>query len=1605
MQKKLYLHIGPPKTGTTTLQHILAANRDQLFKAGIVYPLEEPSHWKLALCSGLTMWPWTLDESTTSSWEAIRRVSSEHFDKDLLLSSESFSYAFLPNKKEGSAHFLDQIKALGREIHILIYLRRQDLWIESYFIEYLKHYGKDGFEAFFAERKNSLYYDKVLSYWASVAEKDCLTVRVYERGQMSNFRGDFLQWLGISDTSGFQQVEDKNHRPTLLQMQVLYNYVDAFHQNFPETDANFNKPFGPLDQLLGSFMHESSNWPSTYDFKILPYETARQILDDCAMANTIVAREYFGRKDGRLFFEELQPYKNNPLDWPTSLNEDQQIKIVSLWKKTCRLMGELYGASPVSEVVTGFEKMLQIPFADYSMSFSAERYLPEMTDFQISYEHWHRYLFATHFAKGKNVLDIACGEGYGTALLAEYASQVTGVDIDNEVIQRAKRKYHRENISFLQGSVTEIPIGGSAKFDLIVSFETIEHVDEAAQSKFLYETLRLLRPGGLFIVSTPDKLAYTDQPNYHNKFHVREFYADEFFSFLQNYFQNVQILGQDIFTVSYLHTKASRAKLEAYNLALSGGFHPERNKSYSNLYMVAVCSAHKLPPLPHSLLFNSENKRAQYDHNFQMLYIDTGNGFNEEESLLAQVAEKRTSLRFDLSSFSNIKNLRFDPTACPLCLRLHDVALEYFIPAPDRVKLIPPRTISSNALQQDGTFLLFDSDDPQIYLELPEMDNLNAIIFDLEYIAMGSDVFPYLKNFIEYRNSESEAKTAELVSSIGHLESEINHHLQSLEKGKALQEKTEQQVVLQQRLAEQAEVLLMEKTHAINALALRLENSESLLLLKDEQIRQSSDQLSQMLAIMRSMETMLVERDQTLKEKDAEISKLLKDTSSALLAIEALSSNLSQRETELDEQRKQHRQLVENQLILNGNLASLQDEKIAVEQKLVVTRSSMEGLHNQFSEEQLKVGVLQIKLAEENMRAEALSKKVEGQEKHIQFINDKIAELENSISEKESAYAHLSDGYREQVKYVNEVKNSISFQLGWALTAPIRWIYDGLKLGFWVRFVSIAGRYPFNFFRHLSAEKMDVLLKALKTEPPSLILTNFIKLLTNSAPRRQTIVSAKDETGPLSLLQAVPSVEHDVLTIHHFIDEFEELDFHISIRGWLFAEEQEVLALYLSMTQGEQVARSEVFYKIDRPDVFHHFGNKNGLRSGFADSLEKPFTGKVQMLLHAIFVNGLEVTLDIGKTEFQEPYLIEYGKNILNNRSAFLVPNGTKKGIKQVIDIYTHTRGNYFFNEIKSLVAAGFRILGYETRELNESDRFDSESLLHIIVAPHEFFEMEGGERFTQNHSNKIVLLNTEQPSSVWFRKAAAYFPMAIEVWDMNFYSWQRLNNTMGCARFLPLGFVKNFKLLDEVRNLPHNYCTCFLDEKIRKRSYLHSRFEERPIDILFVGHASPRRQQFLAHHAAFFANYNCYFHLTDLSLGPIRNDNTSMNTRTAIGLAQRSKIILNIHHGSHPYFEWHRMVMHGIWQRGLVVSDICGEGPPFVPGKHFIQASLDELPERIAYFLGTATGRAEANEIIHSAWSSLTTECDLASTLYSLTRTLFSPVVHPCDSHESSIQ
>jgi 2-polyprenyl-3-methyl-5-hydroxy-6-metoxy-1,4-benzoquinol methylase len=171
---------------------------------------------------------------------------------------------------------------------------------------------------------------------------------------------------------------------------------------------------------------------------------------------------------------------------------------------------------------------------------TGERLVPEASGAHTLWEHLHRYRYATGFVAGRDVLDIACGEGYGSAALQKAgAKSVIGVDIDAAVCAHAAAKY---GIDARVGDAARIPLDDGA-VDVVVSFETIEHVPEPAT--FLAECRRVLRPGGRLVISTPNKAPYNalGAPA-GNPFHCSELDETEFRGHLANGFEIESMLAQ-----------------------------------------------------------------------------------------------------------------------------------------------------------------------------------------------------------------------------------------------------------------------------------------------------------------------------------------------------------------------------------------------------------------------------------------------------------------------------------------------------------------------------------------------------------------------------------------------------------------------------------------------------------------------------------------------------------------------------------------------------------------------------------------------------------------------------------------------------------------------------------------------------------------------------------------------------------------------------------------------------------------------------------------------------------------------------------------------------
>lgn len=218
------------------------------------------------------------------------------------------------------------------------------------------------------------------------------------------------------------------------------------------------------------------------------------------------------------------------------------------------------------------------------IEFTGERVIPGQVDPDLWNEHYSRYLFATRLARFRRVVDVGCGAGYGSVLLAQSARLVYALDPAADALTLARTAaQERENVHLLAGSAAHLPFAPNS-LDLVVAFEVIEHLAEWAD--VIREARRVLAPGGQFIVSTPNRDYYAAQRGASgpNPFHAHEFTFDEFRDALREVFPHVAMFVQNhaagVVFRPIDDAVSSDVKLEG------GPLHPETAHFY-----VAVCAA------------------------------------------------------------------------------------------------------------------------------------------------------------------------------------------------------------------------------------------------------------------------------------------------------------------------------------------------------------------------------------------------------------------------------------------------------------------------------------------------------------------------------------------------------------------------------------------------------------------------------------------------------------------------------------------------------------------------------------------------------------------------------------------------------------------------------------------------------------------------------------------------------------------------------------------------------------------------------------------------------------------------------------------------------
>lgn len=274
------------------------------------------------------------------------------------------------------------------------------------------------------------------------------------------------------------------------------------------------------------------------------------------------------------------------------------------------------------------------------LPFTGERYVPSVHGY-VELEHRHRYHIASRLATGKRVLDIACGEGYGSAILAQSAAHVVGVDVEESVVAHANAKYASEKTTFLVGKCEDIPVPDHT-IDLVVSFETLEHTRN--QDQMLSEIHRVLEPDGVLILSSPNRSYFLNAHAPPNPFHLKELSLFELDTLLKRNFKFVRLLGQRVAygsVIAPLQEKTSQ--IELYDLDGRPIFEADSMEHWW-IYFIVIASD---SPLPESVsgMLGSALREEYFDGLVSQLRGEAAEHNSAMKSIQEQLALSQTSER------------------------------------------------------------------------------------------------------------------------------------------------------------------------------------------------------------------------------------------------------------------------------------------------------------------------------------------------------------------------------------------------------------------------------------------------------------------------------------------------------------------------------------------------------------------------------------------------------------------------------------------------------------------------------------------------------------------------------------------------------------------------------------------------------------------------------------------------------------------------------------------------------------------------------------------------------------------------------------------------
>lgn len=302
--------------------------------------------------------------------------------------------------------------------------------------------------------------------------------------------------------------------------------------------------------------------------------------------------------------------------------------------------------------------------------------------------------------------------------------------------------------------------------------------------------------------------------------------------------------------------------------------------------------------------------------------------------------------------------------------------------------------------------------------------------------------------------------------------------------------------------------------------------------------------------------------------------------------------------------------------------------------------------------------------------------------------------------------------------------------------------------------------------------------------------------------------------------------------------------------------------------------------------------------------------------------------------------------------------------------------GNFFFADIARYTAEFLATLGYRSQVRTDDASIDPATTL-LVVAPHEYCVYGPGRFWDEATAAAAVYLNTEQWHTTWFALAWSALRRSGRVLDIN---------PAAAAAFAALGLQAGFIPLLPLAGTCFDYPRCQLSPAVSQARAIApltypAVFAERPYDVLFVGALNERRSKALASLAPTLAQADAFLHCPTFGKPVKAGDADMLSSSDFTQLARNSRILLNIHQGESHYFEWHRIVLTGIMEGCVVLTEPSNTVGLVTAGVHYIEATLEQMPAVLTGLLQEPQGQVRLEEV-HANCAALRARVDAGEKL-----------------------